>query len=212
MSWLSLLLLIDSSTVANCLLTSCTDNVCRIWCESIKQGDHNDLLSHPTKNNHKCLWHLSQQQKKSQTKDDSSTDPLLRYQLSSSLQFHIAVAVNPLSDIPLLSSLSSISDSNRSSFVLHWLNNKEIQFTIAAESCLGAPVLALEVESVDISDDSSISSSEAELLEPSDEDVLDSPKRKYTQHKLENIKIMYLSSNICEQVRESMQCVVNTVG
>lgn len=174
--------------MANCLLTSCTDNVCRIWCESIKQGDHNDLLSHPTKNHHKCLWHLSQQPKKLQTKDDPSTDPLLRYQLSSSLQFHIAVAVNPLSDIPLLSSLYSISDSNHSSFVLHWLNNKEIQFTMAAESCLGAPVLALEVESVDVSDDSSISSSEAEILVPSDEDVFDSPKRKYQQDKLEMLK------------------------
>lgn len=50
---------------------------------------------------------------------------------------------------------------------------------MAAESCLGAPVLALEVESVDISDDSSISSSEAEILVPSDEDFLDSPKCKY---------------------------------
>ena len=56
---------------------------------------------------------------------------------------------------------------------------------MAAESCLGAPVLALEVESVDISDDSSISSSEAEILMPSDEDVFDSPKRKYQLDKLE---------------------------
>ena len=55
---------------------------------------------------------------------------------------------------------------------------------MAAESCLGAPVLALEVESVDISDDSSIGSSEAELLVPIDEDFLDSPKRKYQLDKL----------------------------
>ena len=50
---------------------------------------------------------------------------------------------------------------------------------MAAESCLGAPVLALEVQSVDISDDSSISGSEAELLVPSDDDILSSPKCKY---------------------------------
>lgn len=50
---------------------------------------------------------------------------------------------------------------------------------MAAESCLGAPVLALEVQSVDVSDDSSISDSEAELLMPSDDDVLDSPKCEY---------------------------------
>lgn len=59
---------------------------------------------------------------------------------------------------------------------------------MAAESCLGAPVLALEVESVDVSDDSSISSSEAELLVPSDEDVFYSPKRKYEQGQLEMLK------------------------
>ena len=108
-----------------------------------------------------------------------SAEPLLRYQLSSSLQFHVAAAVNALSDIPILSSLDSISSGSHSSFVLHWLNNKEIQFTMAAESCLGAPVLALEVQSVDVSDDSSLSDSEAELLMPSDDDILDSPKRKY---------------------------------
>lgn len=50
---------------------------------------------------------------------------------------------------------------------------------MAAESCLGAPVLALEVQSVDVSDDSSISDSDAELLMPSDDEILDSFKRKY---------------------------------
>lgn len=54
---------------------------------------------------------------------------------------------------------------------------------MAAESCLGAPVLALEVQSVDVSDDSSISGSEAELLVPSDDDILSSPKCKYLQDK-----------------------------
>ena len=50
---------------------------------------------------------------------------------------------------------------------------------MAAESCLGAPVLALEVQSVEVSDDSSISGSEAELLVSSDDDILSSPKCKY---------------------------------
>ena len=59
---------------------------------------------------------------------------------------------------------------------------------MAAESCLGAPVLALEVESVEISDDSSMSSSEAEILLPSDEDVFDSPKREYQPNNLEMLK------------------------
>ena len=165
-----------SSTVVNCLLTSCTDNVCRIWCETIKQADHNDPLSYPSSNHNKCLWHLTEQSKKLQTKGSVSSDPLLKYQLSSLLQFHVAAAVNALSDIPLLSSLDSFSNNNHSSFVLHWLNNKEIQFTMDAESCLGAPILALEVQSIDVSDDSSFS--ETELFPPSDDDMADSYKGK----------------------------------
>ncbi|XP_068740234.1 dmX-like protein 2 [Montipora capricornis] len=155
------------STVVNCLLTSCIDNVCRIWCETVKQCDRNDPISPSKQNSNKCLWHL----REGQAKEEMSADPLLRYQLCSTLQFHVAAAVNALSDIPILSSLDSISSENHSSFVLHWLNNKEIQFTMAAESCLGAPVLALEVESMDISEDSSITDSEAEILVPSDDDV-----------------------------------------
>lgn len=155
------------STVVNCLLTSCIDNVCRIWCETVKQCDRNDPISPSMQNSNKCLWHL----REGQAKEEMSADPLLRYQLCSTLQFHVAAAVNALSDIPILSSLDSISSENHSSFVLHWLNNKEIQFTMAAESCLGAPVLALEVESMDISEDSSITDSEAEILVPSDDDV-----------------------------------------
>ena len=85
--------------------------------------------------------------------------------------------VDPQNDIPLLSSLGSfsISTDSSSSFVLHWLNNKEIQFTVAAEVCLGAPILALEVQSVDVSEDSSISSkdSEYDLLVASDDNDLD---------------------------------------
>ena len=153
--------------MVNCLLTSCTDNVCRIWCETVKQGDHNDPISHSKLNGNKCLWHSQ----KGQSREETSADPLLRCQLSSTLQFHVAAAVNALSDIPILSSLDSISSENQSSFVLHWLNNKEIQFTLAAESTLGAPVLALEVESMDISEDSSIIDSDTELVVLSDDDV-----------------------------------------
>ena len=153
--------------MVNCLLTSCTDNVCRIWCETVKQGDHNDPISHSKLNGNKCLWHSQT----GQSREETSTDPLLRRQLSSTLQFHVAAAVNALSDIPILSSLDSISSENQSSFVLHWLNNKEIQFTLAAESTLGAPVLALEVESMDVSEDSSFIDSDTELVVLTDDDA-----------------------------------------
>ena len=151
----------------NVLLTSCADNICRIWCETIKQGEHQEPSSISVKSG-KC--HRHQEQSK-------TSDPFVRYQLESSLKFHIAAVVDPQNDIPLLSSLGSfsISTDSSSSFVLHWLNNKEIQFTVAAEVCLGAPILALEVQSVDVSEDSSISSkdSEYDLLVASDDNDLD---------------------------------------
>lgn len=153
--------------MVNCLLTSCTDNVCRIWCETVKERDNNDPIAHSKLNGNKCLWHSQ----KGQSREETSADPLLRYQLSSTLQFHVAAAVNALSDIPILSSLDSISSGNHSSFVLHWLNNKEIQFTTAAESTLGAPVLALEVQSMDISEDSSITDSDTELVFLTDDEA-----------------------------------------
>lgn len=77
---------------------------------------------------------------------------------------------------------------------------------MAAESCLGAPVLALEVESVDISDDSSISSSEAELLVPSDEDFLDSPKRKYQLDKLEMLNCAFIFNHAWTVKGEHVFC------
>ncbi|XP_066567407.1 dmX-like protein 1 isoform X2 [Amia ocellicauda] len=51
--------------------------------------------------------------------------------------FHIAASINPATDIPLLPSISSLSlDDNEeqsSPFVVHWLNNKELHFTLSME-------------------------------------------------------------------------------
>uniref|UniRef100_A0A8C4RWD8 Dmx like 1 n=1 Tax=Erpetoichthys calabaricus TaxID=27687 RepID=A0A8C4RWD8_ERPCA len=51
--------------------------------------------------------------------------------------FHIAASINPATDIPLLPSISSLSqdDENEltSPFVVHWLNNKELHFTLSME-------------------------------------------------------------------------------
>ncbi|XP_040436614.1 dmX-like protein 1 isoform X1 [Falco naumanni] len=51
--------------------------------------------------------------------------------------FHIAASINPATDIPLLPSITSLSlgDNEEKSgpFVVHWLNNKELHFTLSME-------------------------------------------------------------------------------
>ncbi|KAJ6669699.1 hypothetical protein lerEdw1_000248 [Lerista edwardsae] len=51
--------------------------------------------------------------------------------------FHIAASINPATDIPLLPSIMSLSlNENREKcgpFVVHWLNNKELHFTLSME-------------------------------------------------------------------------------
>ncbi|XP_061585398.1 dmX-like protein 1 isoform X2 [Cololabis saira] len=51
--------------------------------------------------------------------------------------FHIAASINPATDIPLLPSISSLNavddEEPGGPFTVHWLNNKELQFTLAME-------------------------------------------------------------------------------
>ncbi|XP_045855051.1 dmX-like protein 1 isoform X3 [Meles meles] len=50
--------------------------------------------------------------------------------------FHIAASINPATDIPLLPSITSLSLSENEKsgpFVVHWLNNKELHFTLSME-------------------------------------------------------------------------------
>ncbi|XP_037115641.1 dmX-like protein 1 isoform X2 [Syngnathus acus] len=51
--------------------------------------------------------------------------------------FHIAASINPATDIPLLPSISSLSAGEDEEpgglFIVHWLNNKELHFTLAME-------------------------------------------------------------------------------
>ncbi|XP_062399694.1 dmX-like protein 1 isoform X3 [Sardina pilchardus] len=54
--------------------------------------------------------------------------------------FHIAASINPATDIPLLPSISSLNGTDEEEpggpFTVHWLNNKELQFTLAMEVLL----------------------------------------------------------------------------
>ncbi|KAH0628151.1 hypothetical protein JD844_008947 [Phrynosoma platyrhinos] len=51
--------------------------------------------------------------------------------------FHIAASINPVTDIPLLPSIMSLSlnenEEKSGPFVVHWLNNKELHFTLSME-------------------------------------------------------------------------------
>uniref|UniRef100_A0A3P8TPI4 Dmx like 1 n=1 Tax=Amphiprion percula TaxID=161767 RepID=A0A3P8TPI4_AMPPE len=51
--------------------------------------------------------------------------------------FHIAASINPATDIPLLPSISSLNamddEEPGGPFTVHWLNNKELNFTLAME-------------------------------------------------------------------------------
>ncbi|MGH0182408.1 UNVERIFIED_CONTAM: hypothetical protein FKN15_021343, partial [Acipenser sinensis] len=53
--------------------------------------------------------------------------------------FHIAASINPATDIPLLPSITSMSldddddEDQNGPFVVHWLNNKELHFTLSME-------------------------------------------------------------------------------
>ncbi|XP_044302611.1 dmX-like protein 1 isoform X3 [Varanus komodoensis] len=51
--------------------------------------------------------------------------------------FHIAASINPTTDIPLLPSIMSLSlnenEEKSGPFVVHWLNNKELHFTLSME-------------------------------------------------------------------------------
>ncbi|KAM6930538.1 LOW QUALITY PROTEIN: dmX-like protein 1 [Xenentodon cancila] len=51
--------------------------------------------------------------------------------------FHIAASINPATDIPLLPSITSLNavddEEPGGPFTVHWLNNKELQFTLAME-------------------------------------------------------------------------------
>jgi hypothetical protein len=59
---------------------------------------------------------------------------LLILGVTPGLHFHLAASVNAETDIPLVPSISYCNP--RPAFVLHWLDNKEMHFSMQAESLL----------------------------------------------------------------------------
>ena len=64
--------------------------------------------------------------------------------MSPGLHFHLATVINARTDIPLVPAMTSSEGAGvgsdggkqRHNFVLHWLNNKEMQFTMEAEKIM----------------------------------------------------------------------------
>lgn len=57
--------------------------------------------------------------------------------IAPGLHFHLAATINALSDIPLVPAMSSGNNAGGANkFSLHWLNNKEIYFSLEAEKIL----------------------------------------------------------------------------
>ena len=82
--------------------------------------------------------------------------------ISPGLHFHLSGTINALTDIPLVPSLHGQAksgsglptdpndDKTKHNFVLHWLNNKEMEFTVQAEKIM-EDLLKMALEKDDVS-------------------------------------------------------------
>uniref|UniRef100_A0A1B0A9X2 RAVE complex protein Rav1 C-terminal domain-containing protein n=1 Tax=Glossina pallidipes TaxID=7398 RepID=A0A1B0A9X2_GLOPL len=170
-------------SVSNMLVTSCLDNICRVWIETILPDDglvnmtqFDPLASqNPKFRTHRHKHRFMQRLKHMKTcfhirrhvKTNAGVNTPLHSALindyhapipslpsscsvhdfhsygfhgtgiSQGLHFHLAASINAETDIPLVPSMKSTSDpTNQSNFILHWLNNKEMDFTLQAEAIL----------------------------------------------------------------------------
>ncbi|CAG0879086.1 unnamed protein product [Darwinula stevensoni] len=240
LSWRKTSKYMHKGSVANVLVTSCKDNICRIWVETqlpddglvnIQQLDpyagHNPKLR-----NHRQKHRFMQRLKHMKTcfmfrrrvaaaaaaaaknRDGGDTDktvvPQVDYPIpmlpstfsihdfhsvgiqnfpTSSIHFHLAASINAHTDIPLVPSLAPLDHTsvemdrlNQTQFVLHWLNNKEMYFTMQAEQILlelGKKALESEMMSQNIPASQGSSDSDLEANE-----VDDAPASKTTGKKV----------------------------
>uniref|UniRef100_A0A3B4YD77 Dmx like 1 n=1 Tax=Seriola lalandi dorsalis TaxID=1841481 RepID=A0A3B4YD77_SERLL len=142
-SWRKTSMYMPRGAVCNVLLTCCKDSVCRLWAETLLPGDcllsglHNNHVPGPHSDTLRCpsltggLPH--HQSRHYNHKRSNSNTP----HANALCHFHIAASINPATDIPLLPSISSLSgvddEEPGGPFTVHWLNNKELHFTLAME-------------------------------------------------------------------------------
>ena len=125
----------------NVLLTSCVDNVCRLWSETVKyKPSHHNLTTERPQSNF-----ASGNKSNTEPYADEKFHFHQRYHLVSMFHFHLAAVINPSSDIALLSTIPISSIFGRS-FQLEWLNNKEVQLTTAVEAMFASVKIQTENE------------------------------------------------------------------
>ncbi|XP_074022425.1 dmX-like protein 1 isoform X3 [Numenius arquata] len=120
--------------------------------------------------------------------------------------FHIAASINPATDIPLLPSITSLSlgenEEKSGPFVVHWLNNKELHFTLSMEVFLQQLKKSFEHHSPETNTEESNQMdgrSEEEVDENGDEQKGNQEKKELGDEKTtSNLSIIPLSSAIID--------------
>ncbi|XP_038079441.1 dmX-like protein 2 isoform X2 [Patiria miniata] len=155
-SWRRTSKYMTSGTVANILVTSCRDNICRLWSETLLPSS--ELMESSTNNlnvlnkrrdsrpHKRPTFSLGMKGSRKKRKSGGTSANLSTASTQESvepnghgglpLHFHIAATINPNTDIPLLPAMGKMSRGNTPNFVVNWLNNKELQYTLAAETLL----------------------------------------------------------------------------
>ncbi|XP_053676697.1 dmX-like protein 1 [Anopheles nili] len=192
LSWRKTSKYMPKGSVSNMLVTSCLDNICRVWVETILPEDglvnmnqFDPLASqNPKFRTHrhkhrfmqrlkhmKTCFHIRRHAKHSGNGGVNGLNgmgpgfggpgassgfgnapiPTLPSTYSvhdfhsygyhgtgmrSGLHFHLAASINAETDIPLVPSMHTTDPSVQPNFILHWLNNKEMHFTLQAEGIL----------------------------------------------------------------------------
>ncbi|XP_076218684.1 dmX-like protein 1 isoform X8 [Aptenodytes patagonicus] len=119
--------------------------------------------------------------------------------------FHIAASINPATDIPLLPSITSLSlgenEEKSGPFVVHWLNNKELHFTLSMEVFLQQLKKSFEHHSPETNTEESNqmdSRSMEEVDENGDEQKGNQEKKELGDEKSPNSSLVPLSSAIID--------------
>ncbi|XP_023723664.1 dmX-like protein 2 isoform X1 [Cryptotermes secundus] len=177
LSWRKTSKYMPKGSVSNMLVTSCRDNICRVWVETVLPDDglvnmnqfdplatqnpkfrthrHKHRFMQRLKHMKTC-FHIRRHAKHQQNQGNNllgtgSPIPTLPSTYSvhdfhsygyhgtgvtPGLHFHLAASINAETDIPLVPSLVTGDPDREPNFILHWLNNKEMHFSLQAEYIL----------------------------------------------------------------------------
>lgn len=189
-SWRKTSKYMPKGSVSNMLVTSCLDNICRVWVETVLPDDglvnmsqFDPLASqNPKFRTHRHKHRFMQRLKHMKTcfhirrhaKHQAASGglsgmgagfgglgasgvfgqppiPTLPSTYSvhdfhsygyhgtgvaAGLHFHLAASINAETDIPLVPSMQTNDPSTQPNFILHWLNNKEMHFSMQAEQLM----------------------------------------------------------------------------